>query len=146
MGSRAHFSWLMFAVCMFEVVLWAAPPVSAIASSGHSLVTGDLYRNHMLKDKDHYTHANGLNQQTEVDQPQVDTVKRLLDEEARVRILELNRNRDLADSILNASTQALEMHFHSPAVILTTALSLLSLLEWKHCNLIRSGTSSLGHS
>lgn len=95
-GSRAHFSWLIFAVCMVEVVLWSAPPVFALASSGHSVVTGDLYRDHMLKDKDHYVHANGLNREVEVDQPGVDAIKRLLEQEARVRHLGKPKILDLA--------------------------------------------------
>lgn len=90
---------------MFEVVLWAAPPVSAIASSGHSVVTGDLYRNHMLKDKDHYTHANGLNREVEVDQPATDAIKRLLEEEARVRTSDTLKDLDLADPVVDAPLQ-----------------------------------------
>lgn len=85
-GAICRFSWLMFAVCMLEVVLWAAPPVYAIASSGTSFTTGELYRNHLLKDKDHYTHANGLNHDAELEQPRVDAIARLLENESRVRI------------------------------------------------------------
>jgi hypothetical protein len=84
--DRRRFSWLIFAISMLELVLWAAPPVSAIASSGSTFTTGDLYRNHILKDKDHYTHATGLNQQIDARSPREEAIERLLEQESRVCI------------------------------------------------------------
>lgn len=107
---------------MFEVVLWAAPPVSAIASSGQSFTTGELYRDHMLKDKDHYTHANGLNRQVELEQPRVDAIKRLLEQESHVRFLDAFDAIAYSLFMVNSSTGSWKVPFHFDLRELLTAV------------------------
>jgi len=85
--DQRRFSWLIFAVCMLEVVLWAAPPVSAIASSRPSFTTEEMYRNHILKEKDHYVHASGLNGQIIETSPRDEALDRMLEHESYVRVL-----------------------------------------------------------
>ena len=85
-GDQRRFSWIIFAICMIEVFLWAAPPVSALASGGATFTTGDLYRNHMMKDKDHYNHAGGLQQHERSLSATEDAVERLLERESYVRM------------------------------------------------------------
>ena len=84
--DKHRFSWLIFAVCMLEFVLWAAPPVSAIASSHPSFTTGEMYRNHILKEKDHYTHASGLSGQHSETLPRDEALDRMLEQESYVRM------------------------------------------------------------
>jgi hypothetical protein len=84
-SDKRRFSWLIFAICMLEVVLWAAPPVSALTLSESSFTTGELYRNHIIKEKDHYTHANGIKQQQEESSAREAAIERMLDNELQVR-------------------------------------------------------------
>lgn len=85
--EQQRFSWLIFMICMLEVVLWAAPSVSALAAQSSSFTTDDLYRNHILKDKDHYKLANAIVAPTSGSSDQEAAIERMLARETEVRAL-----------------------------------------------------------
>lgn len=85
-GDQRRFSWLIFVISMIEVILWIAPPVSAITSRGTSITMDSMYRNHMMKDKDHYNHAGGINTQSTLSSPRDEAVERMLAQESYVRL------------------------------------------------------------